>query len=339
MITLVPNADSIIKRLFYENSVIAYYHSACERYTNGYVNTFITDMQTLVTKLGVMMSAIAEPPKTKVSYCEQSIRYLCCEVLDNPRLVEKFDEIGLNEKGNKNKHSIAKNVNIDMLKCVTAYNNLVMRISDKYGLKSIENMIVKKVRDKKTSDKTSDKTISSSSNQFFLSNKSNTNADSNKKYVDDCFAEKNSVKYTLLGKNRIELRLSPNYSFDEYTKVATTQITLFWEDCSDERLEIIIENSKTKKQLVHEHISLNNLKKKNYPLHLKETDISNSTVKLSVKLKLLRKKKKDFQKCVMVTKGKIFKRTVPEMQEYTQLVEYVAQEKTIELTNTLDRKL
>lgn len=144
MIKLVPNADAKIKQLIYENSVRAYYLSACERYARGFVNPFITDMQILITKLGIMVSAVSNGPR--IAYCYTSINYLCETVLDSPGLVNTFDDIGLNDKANHNKHMIAKNVNIDMLRCVTTYNNLVSRIADKYGLRSLDHMIVRKAK-------------------------------------------------------------------------------------------------------------------------------------------------------------------------------------------------
>jgi hypothetical protein len=70
-------------------------------------------------------------------------------VLDNPGLATTFNDIGLNKKGNQGKHDIAKNVNIDMLRCVTTYNNLVNRIADKYGLRSLKYMVVRKSSSKK----------------------------------------------------------------------------------------------------------------------------------------------------------------------------------------------
>ena len=146
MIRTIPGADERIKQLVFENSVRAYYLSACERYAKGYVNAFITDMQILITKLGIMIASVAAGPKTNISYCRQSINYLCRTVLDDPRLATTFDEIGLNDKGNHGKHDIARNVKIDMPRCVGTYNDLVNRIVSKYGLRSLEHMIVKKAR-------------------------------------------------------------------------------------------------------------------------------------------------------------------------------------------------
>jgi hypothetical protein len=143
MINLVPGSDAKIKKLVFENSVRSYYYSACERYTNGYVNTFITDMQILITKLGIMVSEVSIS-KRKISYCYDSINFLCREVLDNPSLINTFNSIGLNDKGNDGKHTIARNVTIDMDKCVNAYNNLVNSIINKYKLHSLKDMIVRK---------------------------------------------------------------------------------------------------------------------------------------------------------------------------------------------------
>jgi hypothetical protein len=150
MIKLIPDADAKIKKLIFENSVRAYYFSTCEHYAKGYVNTFITNMQILITKLGIMVSKISNGPN--IAYCHTSINYLCSTVLDNPALIKTFDDIGLNDKGNHNKHTIAQNVNIDMLRCVTTYNNLVTRIADKYGLRSLEHMIVRKAHVNQTSN-------------------------------------------------------------------------------------------------------------------------------------------------------------------------------------------
>ena len=147
MIRLVDNADAKIKELVFENSVRSFYYCACEHYAKGYVNPFIDDMQKLVTKLGIMVSRVSNGPS--INYCYTAIHYLCGTVLDNPDLAKTFNDIGLNEKGNQGKHTIAKNVNIDMLRCVTTYNNLVNRIADKYGLRSLKYMVVRKSSSKK----------------------------------------------------------------------------------------------------------------------------------------------------------------------------------------------
>ena len=144
MITLIPNADKEIGKLAYSDGVRAYYYSVCERYAKGYVQTFITDMQNLITKLGILISTVSTRQKN-ISYCAQSIEYLCNTVLDKPNLEKSFNELGLNTKGNIGKHKIVTNtMNLD--KCVVVYNSLVDLISTTYNLPTLKKaMIVRKI--------------------------------------------------------------------------------------------------------------------------------------------------------------------------------------------------
>lgn len=147
MIRLKKDAAQTINRLVYSTSIRANYLSVCERYANGYVQMFITDLQMLITKLGIMISEV-DLSGINISYCAQSIIYLCKTVLDNPSLVKTFDDIGINSKGNAGKHGIITN-NIDMDRAVTTYNNLVNSIAKKYNLPSLANMVVRKKEEKK----------------------------------------------------------------------------------------------------------------------------------------------------------------------------------------------
>ena len=54
MVNLIPGANARIKQLIFEDSVRSDYLSTCERFTKGYINAFIGDMQRLITKLGIM---------------------------------------------------------------------------------------------------------------------------------------------------------------------------------------------------------------------------------------------------------------------------------------------
>lgn len=72
MIYLKRNANNIIEKLVYNNGVRAFYRSVCENYTNSHIQLFITDMQMLITKLGIMVSK-ASQNEIHISYCAQSI--------------------------------------------------------------------------------------------------------------------------------------------------------------------------------------------------------------------------------------------------------------------------
>ena len=145
MIKIKPNSNQIISKLIFSDGVRAYYLSVCERYSKGYVQTFITDMQILITKIGYIITNI-DNNKVSISYCAQSINYLCNTVLDRPSLAKTFSNVGINDKGNTGKHNITTN-KIDMNKSVTVYNDLVTSISKKYKLPALLEMIVKKNKD------------------------------------------------------------------------------------------------------------------------------------------------------------------------------------------------
>ena len=146
MIYPIPNADVELKRLISIETTKQIYLSTCERYRQGNLFSFITDMQILVTKLGIMISDVAAGPD--ISYCIQSIRYLCGEVLDDPKLEKAFIGLDLNNKGNDAKHSLSADVSIDMERCVEIYNFVVARIVKQYGLDSLRAMIITKEPEK-----------------------------------------------------------------------------------------------------------------------------------------------------------------------------------------------
>lgn len=140
MIRLIPNADKKIQGMAYSKGVRACYNSVCERYAKGYEQMFISDIQMLILKLGAMINEVSTTPR-QINYTATSIHYLCDTVLDKPHLEDTFDELEINNKGNKAKHSIETN-SIDMDRCVTTYNNLVNLIASTYHLPSLAKAMV-----------------------------------------------------------------------------------------------------------------------------------------------------------------------------------------------------
>lgn len=152
MITLKQNANAMVKKLCYEDSVIAFYYSVCENYANGYIQPFVTNMQTLITKVGMIVSTVSTK-KVYISYCYRSITYLCNTVLNKPELAKKFDQLGINAKGNKGKHSLENN-KIDLDKAVQVFNELIDSITNKYNLPALKALLLsKRTKEKPNQDK------------------------------------------------------------------------------------------------------------------------------------------------------------------------------------------
>lgn len=148
MITLKPNANNTVNTLCHKDAVIAYYYSICENYANNHIQLFITDLQTLITKVGMIMSEVSTR-HVYISYCRKAIDYLCDTVLDDPRLKVKFNNLGINDKGNKGKHSLITNtLNLDTAAAV--FNEMIIAISNKYHLPAIKTLLIEKKKKEKS---------------------------------------------------------------------------------------------------------------------------------------------------------------------------------------------
>ena len=145
MIKLIQNADAKVKSQVLSKSTQDHYVTVCEHYALGRLSSFISEMQLLVTRLGNVVASVDVNRSSKGSCCMESIHYLCVNVLDNPKQMKTFQDIHLNLKGNREKHFNPEETNIDMLRCVTAFNSLITRIADIYGLRSLECLIVRKM--------------------------------------------------------------------------------------------------------------------------------------------------------------------------------------------------
>lgn len=142
MIFLQPNANEIINNLIHKDGVSAYYYDVCTKYQNGYKQTFITTLQTLITKVGCVIAKV-DRNYVYISQCSQSLNYLCYKVLDSNWLYDEFDKLNINMKGNFGKHDIIK-LDIDLERAVATFNTLIELIADKYKLDSLRYLTIKK---------------------------------------------------------------------------------------------------------------------------------------------------------------------------------------------------
>lgn len=141
MVRMIPNANAQAGELLFRNSVVAFYKAVCNDFTNNFENTFITNVQMFVTKIGIVISQVANGPN--ISQCIQSINYICNNVLENADLIKTFMSLGLNSKGNRGKHSIQEN-HIEMSKCVAFLNTVIISVSEKCGLPVLKKFIIRK---------------------------------------------------------------------------------------------------------------------------------------------------------------------------------------------------
>ncbi len=140
MINIVNGANQKVYQMVFEKSVSAFYLSVCERYSKGYTQLFITDLQNLITKVGIIMSEVSTSKK-RISYCSSALDYLCNDVLNSNNLYKRFDEIGINAKGNIGKHSLKSNT-IDLDKTVIVFNSMIDNIANRYNLPALKKLLI-----------------------------------------------------------------------------------------------------------------------------------------------------------------------------------------------------
>lgn len=144
MVGMISNANQKVKNLVMTKTVHEHYLSVCENYSKGILHVFNSGMQILITKLGIIIAKVSNGPK--ISYCEESLKYLCGPVVNDSTLLEFFKYFKVNSNGNYEKHTISENENKSSMEhCVKAYNILVNRIIEKYKLYALKELIVKKI--------------------------------------------------------------------------------------------------------------------------------------------------------------------------------------------------
>lgn len=143
MLKLINGANNEIRKLANKKNVRACYLSVCVDYEKSYRQNFVKDMQTLITKLGQIISMVTK--QRPYPFCAQNIDFLCNEVAGRRDLKGGFDYLQLNNMGNRVKHSI-EDAKIDMDLCVKVYNDLVRTIAKQYNLPALTEWMLIKAR-------------------------------------------------------------------------------------------------------------------------------------------------------------------------------------------------
>ena len=144
MVRLQCNANQKIKTLLDQRPVRNFHHLVCSGYARGSLRLFLIDLQTLITKVAVMMSEITDC--RSISNCAEGLEFLCLEILGDYSLYDIWNDLALDEKANLIRLGDCPNsaVKTDMDMCVEAFNYMVTALSDKYSLPELNALIVKK---------------------------------------------------------------------------------------------------------------------------------------------------------------------------------------------------
>jgi hypothetical protein len=246
MIKLTNDANQKIQKLLEANEFIALHKAALEQIENKYTTIFTTTLQSIITKIGLMVSEVVISPKMTTSTYLGSIDYLGIKILKNPSRVNHLRITEINGNANLVKHTLNKIKNVNIEDSVEQYNRLINEIVKTLGLTSF-------VKAK-------------------LVPKSNT-----------IFEEKKSIKYELIGPHRVEVLLAPFYELDAYEKVAKVLLTLKWTEQSFDHLSLSVKSIVSNRIIYFQkNIYMHSSQSLKVHLPLKNEDLVNNRVRLRI---------------------------------------------------------
>ncbi|MBE5738999.1 MAG: hypothetical protein E7354_04660 [Clostridiales bacterium] len=273
MINLAHNAKQELNKLLSQKEMKAAFLSACDSYKKKYTTRFSNDMQTLITKVGLLVSKLSTKDKITSQTFLGSIDFLCKKVIEDPARIKFLRATSINENGNKNKHTLDKNEEMNLDECIHQYNTLLDKIAQKY--KQLDQITDIKIY------------------------KTNQNK--------NIFAEKKSVKYGDFSGNKLQFRLSPFFTFDKYAKQAVVSLAVDWESKSDDDLKLTICSKKSKKELLNKRFSLKNSKYENFDITFTSNDMyENNQLALLINVEVYRDKEVTKTKEAYYTTGILF---------------------------------
>ncbi len=110
---------------------------------------FATDMQALITKLGIVIADAVDNEMPAVDTCLDALSFLCLDILEDENLLTDFNKTGLNTKANLSKHENTA-VFVDFDRLTTLYHVLLNRLEKLFStdcLRSVRLSFVGKADD------------------------------------------------------------------------------------------------------------------------------------------------------------------------------------------------
>lgn len=299
---VVKNFNDVINKELSAKSNVAFKKNLEVNITNGYQTVFSTSFQSYFVRVALILSDCLVEPKYKGSKTYLgATEYICKKVLKNSQWYQIFRKIiDVNDNANKAKHT-KENIDIDINFTVKQYNNLIKEISDKTGMAAFK--------------------------KFSLSGKNNQQNNIRNHPIFENYA---SVKYGMLDNIKYEIRLSPEYSKDVYTKTIQTKATIFIanNNKSDDYIQILVINKKTNKEMYRSnYVSVESSGQISFSLTTNEKSLDRRVLSIDIVLTHLKQYEYTY------TTGKLFWK-----KEYSENRMKKLLERKITISQLLDRE-
>lgn len=282
-INLKADANAIVQRECDKKEFIALQKQLEEAKQKNFQTQFVTAFQSLVTKLGLIINAIVEngPKMERGSYLA-AVDYLA-KILHDPHVSQIMRGLGINNAANQVKHTLNE-INIAISMAFATYNGVCDQLASNLKVPQIKKAKLKE-----------------------------TSGESCKKQSVSIFEEtkKKSVRYEIVGGNRIQIRLSPKYSIDPYQKTAKTSLNLFWETKNEDELRVSVvavgKNGMKRKISEGKKFELQKANSGNIGIRLNENEVlEGNIIKLEIEVSVYRWKTITYTKEKEIKTGFLF---------------------------------
>ena len=256
------DANKTIAQELNEKSNVAYFKALCESVSKKYETLFASNMQTYITRIGIMVSNVSVNYEIRYNTYLGAIDFLCNDVLKNKTLYNMLRAIGINDEGNNGKHSI-KNINADIDECVRQYNRLIKGLVD-IGLSAFSRCYLKlnmvSYRDKKV------------------------------------FEDKYDEKLEALSGTKFKVKLSKDIKLDPYFKTINTQLIVSWPEANKNRTFNIEVYNKGRLLVNESDIILSQGEQyKSFMIKVKESELDRRKLELNVIISLFENIKSTYE--------------------------------------------
>jgi hypothetical protein len=274
MIPLVSNATQMLQQEVYRKEFVAVRKSTIEDAERGFITMFSLSMQTLITKVGLIVSLIVVAPKMKAGTYLGALDFLADRILKNKSMKNFLKATLINENANKVKHSLNDNVDISIKDTIYHYNRLIEELAKTLALPLLNSIkighynVMKPIVQAPELKPQNIKPVQQTS----------------KKPIASLFDDLPHKKNTQIDNHPITLILSPFADIDKYAKTATSDLRIENPKKSNLKLHVEVLSQYTHRVIQTKKIVMESIKPIIIPVILKQEDIHNNYASISVKL-------------------------------------------------------
>ncbi len=293
-ILITMSANDTIKRHVEAIEFKEMYSAIKEDAIRGKKTTFVTNLQNLITKVGLIISEVSLTDRIQEGTFLGSINYLCNVVLNQQSLYNHLRASDINVNANRGKHTLESYTDVDIDECLHQYNRLIDALYRELKVDAITQMniflgeqkpvisqeptqVAKPLEEVKEEEPKVEPP--KPRRDIFAVNSVPTNGVTKK------VSEFPNVSYEIIADNQVTVSLAKTFNLDAFTKTVTVACTFEWQTPNHDIYVIDVESNKSHAKLLEDfEFEIDESKKKVIPLRFKQKDVDIDTVSVAIRL-------------------------------------------------------